>query len=701
MGSNYQQQRLLRKLVYAALILVLLIGAWSWRKYALATQAADLAIREQSRGDVELSGAFVRLSLTGLRGLVTCALWSEAQEQQKKNQWNELEVTVRSVSKLQPHFVTPWLFQSWNLAYNVSVESDRVNDKYFYITRGIELLAEGERQNRNNPDLRWSIGFYVMHKITHSDETNVMRSLFQLSCIPPNERDPARFWVQREGRKELNLVEFEKFCKAHPQLVRRLREGLDREEERDRRRRGRGRQQFTCPTPEMVVQFLADNQRVPSYYEAVEPAPVGGWQEKPDSPRKPLDPDRFPVLPPPPRDPKTGVPRAVPPQHAFERETLTSESVLRDDDDAYAVSKAWFAYAQEPVPDPGDLPGSTQDPVDRARQRKPRYMMTVIFRQYPAQGARYMAERLQEEGWYDESGWDILDWFPRDRFADGSPARVGAGREWSLKAWEEAHDMWRVHGEKNHLLFRSAEEEGNLNELAKQFREKLGLAPEAAIPPLRPEALPEGLTREHLRAALFLHELASHRQVSNFMHHYYRSLVEANKETVQARKLFYEAENLRLAGSPDQARRKYESPEALKAWREKVLLKNRSFRRDDFNQEEAYEIQLRYLDLVSELNRLPLNRQAAQLPLALLPGPGAGAAPVGFASWLPPVIEQGWNNLLLGGPFDGVDGEGVPLIQPHVRIMVLQRRNPPKMPQRPPQGGPGGAPQPSPGPGRR
>src|SRR5262249_55924781 len=229
-----------RKLVYIGLIVALFTGSWVWRNYYIKGLADRLAIREQARGEVELTGAVVRLGLTGSRGLATCILWTNAIEKQKKNQWNELEVLVRSLTKLQPHFITPWLFQSWNLAYNVSVESDRVRDKYFYIARGIELLSEGERQNTDHPDLRWSIGFYTQHKICQSDETNYLRSLFQLSLIPPNERDPARFWKQTEKGPVFNWAEFEKFCREHPQLVRRLREGMHRETQRERKR------QFTC-----------------------------------------------------------------------------------------------------------------------------------------------------------------------------------------------------------------------------------------------------------------------------------------------------------------------------------------------------------------------------------------------------------------------------------------------------------------------
>src|SRR5262249_25413383 len=167
------------------------------------------AVREESRGDVELTGALARLGLTGVRGLATCVLWVNAMDRQKKNQWNELEMLVRWLTRLQPHFTTPWLFQSWNLSFNVYAERDRIHDKHCYVARGVELLAEGERQNRNNPDMRFSIGFYLQQKLMISDETNVMRSLQQLSCIPPNERDPARFLPRKaDGSAEtLNLVE--------------------------------------------------------------------------------------------------------------------------------------------------------------------------------------------------------------------------------------------------------------------------------------------------------------------------------------------------------------------------------------------------------------------------------------------------------------------------------------------------------------
>src|SRR5260221_9872698 len=154
--------------------------------------------------------------------MATCFSWWTDIEQQKKHEWNELEVLVRSLTKLQPHFETPWLFQSWNLAYNVSVECDRTNDKYFHIAQGILLNSDGTRQNKDSANMRYYVGFYLQDKIGMADQKNALRSLFQLSCIDPQDRDPAKLRRKDGGKSVVDLDQFEKFCVQHPFLVRRL-----------------------------------------------------------------------------------------------------------------------------------------------------------------------------------------------------------------------------------------------------------------------------------------------------------------------------------------------------------------------------------------------------------------------------------------------------------------------------------------------
>src|SRR5262249_22183159 len=143
-------------------------------------------------------------------------------------------------------------------------ECHDLRDMYFYITRGLELMAEGERQNRHNPEMRYAIGLYAQHKVCQSDKTSTMRSMLQLSCVDPAERAPSRFQVTSPDGKVLSLDQaeqycqqqrdycrrhpedreakgqleetqrnletarrnFEDFCRKHPQLVRRLHDGL-------------------------------------------------------------------------------------------------------------------------------------------------------------------------------------------------------------------------------------------------------------------------------------------------------------------------------------------------------------------------------------------------------------------------------------------------------------------------------------------
>jgi hypothetical protein len=610
-----------RKLVYVALIIVLFTASFFWRRAAVDARAEQLAIRQDSRGDVELSGELVRLSLTGSRGLAVCFLWNQAIEKQKKNQWNELEFLVRSVTKLQPHFITPWLFQSWNLAYNVSVESDRVNDKYFYITRGVDLLAEGERQNRYHPDMRFSIGFYTQHKIMVSDQTNVLRSLFQLSLIPPSERDPDRFIKQRDdGGKKIDLEEFEKFVTKYPQLARRLHSGMLRDSKSE------NQNQFTCHDADEVVRWLRDNWRVPGIYVLPEKKP-GLVVDQKDVLLPPES--RFPPLPP----PKSDL-RPTPFSPAPDFKELTWDSNLDDTIDGFCVARAWYGYAQEPIPAPGMLPGSNKEVEDRVKQRRPKHMTTLLFRNYPSLAQGAAADRLEQEGWFrpDEAEerraaaekraaveyWEFPEdsWFKRNRnrFADGKPARlVLEDDQHADKQWAIAHSMWRQHGEANHLFFSSPQKEAETYQDALQYAKAKGYALGTQKPvPEEGEKL-TGEQRKQFDAACFMFEYKFYRDLSNFPHHFYRSNVEQHRITVLARKQFYAAETLYQLGEAVEARRILERPGAIATWRDMVLLGmkrpdergdlqsmgldpivHRVYREDLLIQEYTYETQLRY-----------------------------------------------------------------------------------------------------------
>jgi hypothetical protein len=559
MDNTFARQARLRKLTYFGLIVALFFATLGLRLFAIEPKGDQLEVREKNLGEVELTGSAVRLTLTGSRGVAVCVLWVIADDMKKRHEWNKLELAVNSIIKLQPHFIEPWLFQSWNLAYNVSVEADHPTDKYFYITRGIELLAEGERRNKNNPDLRLNMGFYYQNKLGIADENNYFRCLFQMSCIDPVERDPQRF---RKGN-DIDLKEFQDFCKKYPTLVRRLRDRLGKDE------------------PYKVVEFLDENKRVPSLYEE---SVKGGLTPK-KSPER-----RFPILP---------------PSHRYARDEYTSESVLPDYFDNFLASRSWMSYAQEPYEE---------------SKRAPRKPATLIFLGYPARAQAYYAERIEKEGWFDQEGWIITDWF-------GEPFAVGEGRDWGVEAWRKAFDMYQDHG--------------LAHELYKTPEQLAGLGPDDRK------------------------EYDYRTRLTNFNHFYYLTEVERDRDAVTARKYFFLANRARP--TPRKAVELYRHPAAFGppeswfgprgTWKpigwKKILAEHDNFRNDMNVQEESYEFQLKYLDAERQLSD-GLNEQVRWLNAIGSATPYSAAWPNAASALVPAAVLAADLPIVIRGPLDDV-----------------------------------------------
>ncbi len=125
-------------------------GEWGAKRTILSVRRNGLELQETGpeRDRRRRSGRAARLALTGTRGFAVTFTWLSAIDKQKRNDFHEFEQRVQLVTLLQPNFITPWIFQSWNITYNVSVEMQGSGDMYYYIVRGIQLLAEGERRNK-------------------------------------------------------------------------------------------------------------------------------------------------------------------------------------------------------------------------------------------------------------------------------------------------------------------------------------------------------------------------------------------------------------------------------------------------------------------------------------------------------------------------------------------------------------------------
>ncbi len=671
MASNFQRRSRLRKISYAVAILMLFTGTLVWRLAVVENLAQALKLREQDLGNVELTGRTVQLLSTGVRGVVVCGLWWYATEEQRRKDWPELENVTDSLAVLQPHFISVWLFQSWNLTYNVSVISDQATDQYYYIGRGIDLLAKGERQNQNQPDLRFTMGYYYQDKFGMADKRREYRALFLLSCIDPRERSAA--WL-RPGDK-VDPERFEAFCKKHPILVRRI-------------RNIRGHQ-----SADDVIDFMDANLKIPCRYEVVN----GPLETMP--PRLKDYEKRFPLLPP-----------------ASEQEEPRPENGLFD---SFAAAREWFKLAQDALPPPySGRPLPTPPEFDKTKYRLPRYMATIIFRSYPAHAETYLAKYLEQEGWFDQDGWTLTgrDGFPELATGkDGTERtiKVGDDHSWAADAWNRAYTEWRNYGV-NNALYIEPLPLTNLRRRAQPYAERFELSPEKDPIVVPPASMKGTKIWDGYEAYKDLYWYRSNRQLTNFAHFYFEAQTESEPLTVATRKYVFLADKLSELGSYPQALRMYRNPtgarelgrfrepKTIEAWRE-IMLKHPDFRHDMWVQQDSYKMQRNYLRLAfGEYGESALTLQHYLGQATAVPGPLVALAPVKILGMrrahIPPVK----------GPLDVPDSSGQPLIAPGTAMTVLANEVPaagsggppgtpasamqPGTPGMPPSGGPQGPP---------
>jgi len=102
----------------------------------------------------------------GFRGLVADALWVRASKMQESGDYFEMVQLANWITQLEPRVPEVWSFQAWNLAYNISVLFPDEEDRWRWVSHGIDLLTkEGLLHNPNSSDLHWDIGWMYQHKI--------------------------------------------------------------------------------------------------------------------------------------------------------------------------------------------------------------------------------------------------------------------------------------------------------------------------------------------------------------------------------------------------------------------------------------------------------------------------------------------------------------------------------------------------------
>jgi len=171
----------------------------------LAQLRSTYKLSQTNLGEIDPASETIRLATLGLRGIAVNLLWGKAIEYKKTENWTEFSSTLEQITKLQPNFISVWKFQGWNLSYNLSVEFDDFNDRYYWVMRGINFLRDGVNYNEDSADLTADVGWFIGQKIGRADEKKQYRRLFKADDDFHGEReqrDRDNWLVAREWYKE-------------------------------------------------------------------------------------------------------------------------------------------------------------------------------------------------------------------------------------------------------------------------------------------------------------------------------------------------------------------------------------------------------------------------------------------------------------------------------------------------------------------
>jgi hypothetical protein len=164
-----------KKILLLLLVAALLFGSSQVQK-SLNRDREQLGLtRTDTLDNAPPMLAFTTVALGGFRGLISNYLWIRANDLQLDDKYFEAAQLADWITALEPHFTQVWLFQAWNMAYNISVKFKDFPDRWRWVERAIELLRDdGLRYNPNDVLMYRELAWFFQHKMGQNlDDANL------------------------------------------------------------------------------------------------------------------------------------------------------------------------------------------------------------------------------------------------------------------------------------------------------------------------------------------------------------------------------------------------------------------------------------------------------------------------------------------------------------------------------------------------
>jgi hypothetical protein len=147
------------------------------------------------------------IAMGAFRGIFVNFLWIRANQLKEDGRYYEALDLSKAITTLQPRFPHVWAFHAWNMAYNISVNSQTPQERWKWVNAGIHLLrSQGVVHNPNDLLVHKELAWLFLHKIGgYMDDANLhykrqLAGEWSLVLGPPPLADAA--YKDREKAKE-------------------------------------------------------------------------------------------------------------------------------------------------------------------------------------------------------------------------------------------------------------------------------------------------------------------------------------------------------------------------------------------------------------------------------------------------------------------------------------------------------------------
>lgn len=141
---------------------------------------------------------YVMVGMGGFRGVVSEVLWIRADRLQQQGRYMELVQLSDWITALDPRATEGWVFNAWNLAYNITAMLPDYNARLSWLQAGISLLRDKALPaNPNTPRLYQELGWLYQNKIgTSGDSAHIV---YKLALAREFNEDGSRIRIPRSS----------------------------------------------------------------------------------------------------------------------------------------------------------------------------------------------------------------------------------------------------------------------------------------------------------------------------------------------------------------------------------------------------------------------------------------------------------------------------------------------------------------------